>query len=356
MGTDGSPETARSTDLPESLPESDREKWYAMTALQRVRARDRLAAIQAWRKGEIPLADAIKESGLSRTRFYTVAAAFKTSNTLASLGAFAGSGAARERLDPEALNALQAVVADVVATNRGASTSQLMRLLVDAADLRERKIPSATSLRAIVEAEIRRADATGQAGHALKLDLTAINLPRTNGRPHIMFALIDEGTRLVLGVAMGRTADEASGYREAALDAIARINGQLAALRWTDRLQRIDAIVGSDKVKAAALRNRLLEGGVRANVTLSPARYGKYFRRYVSHRLGRIEITPLRTESGLAVPDNGDMTPWMEDAAFCALDQVVNLHNSCIMAKLDLSSGRPVMPDDLERALNILAK
>ena len=43
--------------------------------------------------GEQGLEDAVRLSGLSRSRFYRVAADWRTSPTLASLGAFAGVGA-----------------------------------------------------------------------------------------------------------------------------------------------------------------------------------------------------------------------------------------------------------------------
>lgn len=341
------------TDFPESLPESDRPRWAGMTMTQRIRARQRLDAIVAWREGRMTLADALAASGLSRTRFYAVAAAFKDTGDLESLGAFAGAGAARQRLDPEAVNALQAVVANVVAMNKGASINQLVRAMVDASGVRE-NLPGSTRLRAIVEAEIRRAEATGQAGFALKLDFTAINLPRTDGRPHIMFTFIDEGTRLVLGAATGGSLDEWTGYRAAAQDAVSRLAGSLAPLRWTDRLMRIDATVGRDRERAAALRERLMDGRSHPPVNLAPGRFGRYFRKLVGERLGRVAITPLRTEAGLAVPDNRDMTPWTDEAAMAAVEQAVEQHNASILGELDLSSGRRVVPDDLQRALDIL--
>lgn len=355
MAADGTEQAGASSDFPSSLPESDRLQWAGMTASQRARAADRLAAIEAWQSGRIPLDAALEASGLSRTRFYTVAAEFRSAGTLASLGAFAGAGASRQKLNPEVVNALQAVVADVVAMNRGASTSQLVRLMVEASGVDEKLLPGTTRLRAIVEAEQRRADATGQAGNALKLDVTAVNLPREDGRPHLMFAIVDDGTRLVLGVAVGASLDEADGYGRAAGDAVARISGALAGVRWVDRLLRMEITIGGDQGRAAALRSRLIEGGVRANVQLAPIRYGRYWRKLVGARVGRVEITPGRTEEGQAVPDNGDMTPWTDEAALAAVTLAVEQHNAAILAELDTTHGRPVMPDDMERALHVLA-
>ena len=348
-------QSVKGSDFPESLPESDRIAWDAMTPSQRARARDRLAAIVAWQEGDMRLDAALEASGLSRTRFYTVAAEFRAAGTLESLGAFAGAGASRQRLDTETVNALQAVVADGVATNHGASISELVRLLVEAADVDQAKLPGSTRLRGIVETELRRRQATGQAGHALKLSLSAINLPRNDCRPHVMFTLIDEGTRLILGAWSGGTTDEAEGYAHAARDASARIAGALADLKWADRLTRIDAEVGPDRERGAALRARLMDASVGAGVNLAPTRYGRYFRQLVGPRIGRIEITPGRTESGQASPDNSDMTPWTDEAARAAVALAVEMHNAEVLAEMGPTSGRSVMPDGLERALAILA-
>lgn len=136
-----------------------------------------------------------------------------------------------------------------------------------------------------------------------------------------MSTLIDEGTRLNLGAWSGGTADEAEGYAHAARDASARIAGALTDLKWADRLTRIYAQVGGDRAKVAALRARLMDAEVGAGVNLAPACYGRRFRQLVGPRIGRIEITPGRTEAGHASPDNSDMTPRLvsrrRTCAFC---------------------------------------
>lgn len=341
--------------FPIPLPDSDRSRWDGLTTTQRDRARRRLEAILAWRAGAIPFAEAIRGAGLSRTRFYAVAAAFKEAGDLESLGAFAGTGAARPRLDPDAVNALQAVVAAVVARNDGASVNRLVQLMVAASGVTA-NLPGSSRLRGIVEAEIRRAAATGEAGFALEMDFTAVNLPRGDGRPHVMFVLIDAGTRLVLGHWVGGTTDEDVGYREAALDALARVEREFASLRWTDRMMRIDATVGTDRARAVSFRARLLGNRAHPPVNLAPARYGRYFRRFVGERVGRVAITPARTESGMAVPDNGDMTPWSDEEARAAVALALGGHNAGILAASDGGAGRPVMPDDLANALSILSR
>jgi len=345
---------ASGSDFPESLSDSDLAVWTAMTPAQRTRARRRLEAILAWQAGDISLESALEASGLSRTRFYTVSAEFRASRTLASLGAFAGSRASRQRLNPEAVNALQAAVADVVAMNDGASVSELVRLLVDAVDIDKQKLPGSTRLRSIVETELRRKQATGQAGHAVKLGLSAINLPRADGRPHILFTLIDEGTQLILGAWSGGTTNETEGYRHAARNALERIGGVLSELKWAERLIRIDIEVGGDRERSAAFRSRLIEADLGAGINIAPTRYGRYFRKLIGPRIGRIEITPGRTEKGEASPDNGDMTPWTDDAARTALTIAVDHHNMEVLKDLGQITGRSVMPDGLDKALRVL--
>ena len=58
--------------LPHGLPASDRPLWETMTELQHSKASSRLRAITEWQAGLMPLAEALRISGLSRTRFYTV--------------------------------------------------------------------------------------------------------------------------------------------------------------------------------------------------------------------------------------------------------------------------------------------
>jgi len=325
-----------------------------MTELQRSKASSRLRAITEWQAGLMPLAEALRISGLSRTRFYTVAAQFRASPTLGSLGALVGSGAARPRLDPDAVNALQKVVSGVVANNRGTSISGLVRLMVEAAQVDETRLPGSTKLRRIVEAELRRVDATGEAGHALKMDFTAINLPQADSRPHIMFALLDEGTRIILGASVEPVPALVAGYRSAARNARERL-ADLHDLRWSDRLMRAEITVDENKQLAALLRSLVVEGGVHASVQFAPTRYGRYIRRLVGERFGRIEITPLRTMKGEAVPDNGEMRPWSPEAAAGALNQAVDEHNRQVLAELGPMQGRSVMPDDLAQLIEILS-
>lgn len=341
--------------FPAELPEADRDRWTEMTASQRAKASARLAAFTAWRDGSMDIDEAIKKSGLSRSRFYRLAADWRASPSLAALGAFTGSGAPRGRLDPKAVNALQSVVAKVVALNEGASVSQLVRIMVDQAGVETKALPGAARLRQIVEDEQRRVSATGEAGHIVLFDCTAINLPRDNGRPFIMFAVIDKGTGLVLGTAVGPEPDVAVGYARAAREALRR-DAEHPGLPWALRTSQLFMVAGADVEASAALRQRMLEAGVRANVLLSsvPRRYGRYLRTAVGDRVGRIAITPGRTEEGEALPDNRDMRPWSEIEASAAVSLAFDQRNATLIGDLVKPVGGR-MPDDLAKALRFLS-
>lgn len=342
--------------MPAQLPDADLDRWDAMTAAQRRRAADRLAAIEGWNSGALRIEAALEATGLSRSRFYRMAADWRAEPSLVALGAFAGSGGTRSRLDGDVVNALQAVVAEVVAADPDATVSQQVQLMVARAGVSE-GLPGTSKLRAIVETERRRAAATGEAGNAVRLDCSAINLPRGGGRPHVMYAVLDEGTRLILGAAVAPEGDVADGYRRSALDARDRIGRIGAGLPWALRTARIEVTAGTDVQASIDLLVRVRAGGVHVTPQLAtaPRRFGRYFRAIAGTRIGRVEITPLRTEHGLATPDNGDMTAWTPEEAAVALRQGVEQHNDAVLADLPGAGGGRV-PDDLARLLELLSE
>jgi hypothetical protein len=341
--------------FPSGLPESDRGRWAELTVAQRANAAKRLRAFRAWQSGNQSLNDAVAASGLSLSRFYRLAAAWKATPSLAALGVFRGSGAARERLDPEVIGALQAVVKDVVMLNDGAPVSQLVRIMVERSGVEEKKLPGALRLREIVENERRRVAATGEAGHTVMFDCSAINLPQADGRPHVMFVLVDKGTRLILGAAVGPSADATDGYARVAADVRARTSNDLANVPWSLRASQIYLTAGLDVAAAENIVLNLREAGVRTvQLKRVPRRYGGYFRQVIGDRIGRIAITPARTEQGAATPDNGDMRPWTESEAMAAVAHAVDEHNAGVLQDLPDGAGSR-MPDDLDKTLTLLA-
>jgi hypothetical protein len=343
---------------PPDLPRSDRAAWDLMAPSQRERAAKRVAAFKAWSDGELGVSDAVKLSGLSRSRFYRLAADWREAPGLKALSAAVGSGSAGSRLDPRAVNALQAVVAKVVRYNKGATVSQLVRLMVETANIPEgAELPGDTRLRRIVEDELRRVAGLGEAGGEVRFDCTAVNLPQADGRPHIMFTCLDKGTRAILGYSVHSTTDVAVGYGKAAADALERIQAGLAVLPWALRTKQMIFTAGTDTAKSIALVERLLAAGVQGSVQLTqlPKRFGRYYRELVGTRLGRIEITPARTAEGPAMPDAGDMTPWSAADAAAAIGVIVEQHNAGITSSLSEGRGGRV-PEDLQLALRVLAE
>jgi hypothetical protein len=327
-----------------------------MTATQRKKAEARIKAFEEWHEGILGTDAAVKASGVSRSRFYRLAAEWRAARSLASLGALRGSGAAVAKLDSDAVNALQAVIPDIVRLNEGARVSQLVRLMVERANVPPGKLPGKVRLRQIVENELRRVAATGEAGHAVRFDCSAINLPRADGRPYILFTCLDTGTRLILGAAVAQEPEALFGYRAAAADALQCIGGPLAKLPWALRLTRIDLTAGVDIEQSVALVWHLMGGGVRANVQLARVekRFGRYFRQCVGERIGRVSITPGRTSKGLAMPDNGDMSAWTLAEAAAAVATAVEAHNADALGEVSSKPrGRP--PADLLLALELIA-
>ncbi|WP_433909827.1 hypothetical protein [Sphingomonas yabuuchiae] len=340
--------------MPAALPEEDRDRWAAMTAAQRRRASDRLEAIEGWNRGTIPIETALASTGLSRSRFYRMAAEWRSTPSLATLGTFAGTGGTKSKFDGPVINALQAAVAKVVADNPGETVTRLVELMLAEVKV-EGKLPGISKRRAIVEDELRRVASTGEAGNIVMLDCTAVNLPREDGRPFALFALLDKGTRVILGAAIAEDAAGADGYRRVAIDALARLETLESSLPWAVRTKEIDIALGTDVEGSARVVDQL-KARVHTNVQPSSAsrRFGKYFRTVVGLRIGRVEITPLRTEDGLATPDNGDMTPWTLEEAGETLRLAVEQYNEPLLQELSGRAGGRV-PDDLAAALKILA-
>lgn len=330
---------------PPELPASDREKWASMTAKQRKKANQRIVAFNAWHSGEMEVDAAVEASDLkSKSRFYNLAAGWRRSPSLEALGALVGSGAAKTRMDKNAVNALQAVVPKVVRENPNAKVSELVRLMLAAAgdQLKGTKLPGPVRLRQFVETELRRYKATGQAGTDIRFDCCAVDIPREGGRPFIMFASIDAGTRLILGSAVTDEPATLPGYRLAAEDALPRINGEFAKLDWSDRLERIAIVAGADITASEELAQTLqdiADEGQSQKISMSVAkvekRFGRYIRESVGDTLGRVLFTPRRTLEGDALPTNKDMTPWSLADATAAVRVAAAAYNQKILMELD---------------------
>lgn len=342
--------------FPAELPEIDRARWRTMTVYQRSLAANRIKAFVDWQAGELTLADALELAKLSKSRFYRLAAKWHDTPGLDAVGAFTGTaGGKSSRLDPGVVNALQAVVPEVVRLNQGASVRRLVNLMKERVNVPEDDLPSELRLRKFVEDELRRVSATGMAGHAIRFDCTAIDIPQADRRPFIMFAAIDTGTRLVLGVAVLESATAIKGYAMAAADALDRIPSDLGGLSWTDRVARIEITAGADIDPSMELVESLSQRvGALVQLARAPKRFGRYLRRSVGDGIGRILFTPARTLTGDAAPNTKDMTPWMSENAQGAVREAVSTYNKAILATLTDADSKPV-PGELILALKHVA-
>ncbi|MCH2239764.1 MAG: hypothetical protein MK060_17960 [Blastomonas sp.] len=342
--------------FPAELPEIERARWQTMTVYQRSLAANRIKAFVGWQAGELSLADALVLAKLSKSRFYRLAAKWHDTPNLDAVGAFTGTaGGKSSRLDPLVVNALQAVVPEVVRLNQGSSVRRLVNLMKERVKIPEDDLPSELRLRKFVEDELRRVSATGMAGHAIRFDCTAIDIPQADRRPFIMFAAIDTGTRLVLGVAVLESATAIKGYAMAAADALDRIPSDFGGLSWTDRVARIEITAGADIDPSMELVESLSQRvGALVQLARAPKRFGRYLRRSVGDGIGRILFTPARTLTGDAAPNTKDMTPWMFENAQGAVREAVSAYNKAILATLTDAVSKPV-PGELILALKHVA-
>jgi len=341
--------------FPPRLPESDRIQWHQMTANQRAIALARIEAFDGWLAKKQRIDDCVAASGLSKSRFYRLAAEWREMPCLNALGAQRGSGGGGKKLNSDAVNALQAVLPDLVRMNVDASVSQLGRLAIDAVKLRTESLPKTSRLRQMVEHEMRNQRSLTEAGTIIKFDMTAISLAQKNGRPFIMVCCIDAGTTALLGTAVIEEPLAQGSYKLVAENALTRIQGDLARLPWSDRFLEADMTSGVD-LDASIEMVAHLDTQVRANVqrASSPKRFGKYIRDLVGTKLGKIYVTRARTQAGVALTNNKNMMPWSIEEARIAVKIATDEHNAKILAEGKLD-GFASPPDDLLKLLSLLA-
>ncbi|HZG09092.1 MAG TPA: hypothetical protein VEZ70_08950 [Allosphingosinicella sp.] len=353
------PELAREIMLPPDLAiavgtdrvDGEVEVWRRLTPAQRARAVQRFEALRRW-WGGTRVEDAARIAGeISVSRFYRIAAEWRSSPSLASLGIFAGARARRSKLGDDVLDALSAAARQVVLLHGDMSTRALVDRMVRFARLPDDvKLPGMTKLREIVQAEQRRIASSMPLGQVLFSDCVAISLPRADGRPHIAFLCMDAGTGAVLGVGVGTIDEVVSGHARAANDALRMIDDSGAQWRWSNVFSVMRVTAGEDVARISKLMHELnvryrdthfiLERGER--------RYGRLIAKAVGPRLGRVTFTPTRTSSGEALATNGEMTPWSEAEAYDALRRAADAHNQT--AGLS-RSGSAEPPPRLKEAL-----
>lgn len=336
------------------VPVEELEIWTRMPAAERAKALQRISALDRFcdAEQEITASAAAADAGVKLGRFYQIARRWRERRSLASLGSYASARRPRQRYDTETTNALQAVVARVVEDNPDASVARLAQLLAEESRLPAKKLPSRNTLRLLVERELRRRVETREAGYEVLFDCSAISFPRVDGLAHTMFVIIDSGTHLILGHAVGDVGDSLSGYRAAASDAMARMP-QLSNGRslWADHLERSQLVPGDDREAITKLANGLetTVGASAPQLLTSDRPYGRYIRKHLGLKLGPIRIIPSRTGRSVNASEAADRGIDAIDA-HARLELEVIAHNAAITADLAID-GAEAPPADLVRLL-----
>ena len=342
------------------VPERERVAWERLTTSQRARTAQRLSALLAWSPGqnEVEASAAAEMAGVSLSRFYSLASDWRANPSLGGLGTFAAPLSRRSKFDPHVINRLQSKVPNVVRLNGGASVSEFVEILITEAQVGADKLPGTTKLREIVQDELRRIAATHDAGTAVVLDCVAVSLRRADGRPHVMFACVDRGSRAILGVSVGSALDSISGHAAAARDALITISTGRLKLPFGHRLTRVEITAGADLNQCRRLVIALNKnvGGVNFQLTTRPNRYGRYLRTLVGPRIGRIVMTPTRTETGSAAPTNGDTTPWSDSEVLLEIHAATEAYNTSLTAEFNTKVAETDPPQSLIKALEEISK
>lgn len=343
--------------LGDPLPPAEAAMWAAMSTERRAKAMQRLKTLARWQDGEgdIPPAQAAADAGVSLNRFFEMAKAWREARSLSSLGTFAKSS---RRTDPREV-ALQRIVARVIGKWPTGSVRQMAIDLGQAFEEAGGGKVGTSMLRRVVEDELRRREVEGQLGNEIQFDCGACSLLRPDDSPYTLFAVLDRGSQLLLGAALGDVADSRTGYAAAAGDALRRIDaGVFDGLPWVDAVARMALVAGLDADHWVALQARMASAGVKAPVqpSTSPKRFGRYLKPAVGDRLGRLDMWYGRTVPDDArAPKVADRSLRLDPAdadAFLAVQ--LDEHDADRRALL-APAPDAILPDDLLVALRTLA-
>ncbi|UZK68776.1 hypothetical protein OKW76_12100 [Sphingomonas sp. S1-29] len=355
---DADPRLAKA--LGRALSLNELKTWAGLPEPRRAKALQRITALDRYRAegSELSAKQAAMEAGVKLGRFYQMARAWSANRSLESLGAYVSATKPRSSLKPHVNQALMAVVKQVVEaqSNQGNSIATLAKKLGAASNLPAKDVPSANTLRAFIEREQRRRRNTKLAGTQVLFDLSATSLLRDDGRPHVAFLAIDDGTGLILGHAIGLAEESRAGYQAAAQNSLSRI---LAALRaktiWSETMERSQIVPGVDAPAIASMSSRIKGeiGGAAPQLTAED-KQGGYIRRHTGLKLGSIRMLPSRTG---AAPSAMKMTKGGElnvTDAFARMEVAVTEHNAGLLLKLAIE-GDAAPPGKLIRMLEMIA-
>ena len=331
--------------------------WRGLTPSQRARALKRFEALKRWNngRGELDAEAAARLADISTSRFYRIAADWRSSRSFRSLGVFARPGARKPKLDSGVVDALANAARQAILLHGDMSTSALVDRTLRLARLpSDARLPGMTKLREIVQAAARRIAASMPLGQLVLCDCVATSLPRIDRRPHLAFLCVDGGTGAVLGVAVGTIDEVIGGYARAANDALRTIEREGAQWRWSNVFSAMRVTAGEDIPQIARVMHELNAQYRETHFILEQGekRYGRLIAKAVGPRLGRVTFTPTRTVSGDALAANGDMTPWTNSEAYKALRGAADAHNDAVLDQA--RAGAKEMPPNLRAALATL--
>lgn len=293
------------TDLFDGAPSTaQREAWENLDSDTQKQTYQRLKVIREWERsqGGLTAKDAAGRLGLGLSRFYKMASDWRATGNLEVLGTIrAQQGKRRSKLDPRAVNALQAVVANVVARNEDASISHLVRLMVAELGVENWqppvRLPSPMKMREMVETELRRSAALSKAGNQVAFDCCALVWASSPTEPFCLFVVIDRGTRAILGHHIGIFGEGMKGYAAAASSALDNMSG--IDLPWSHDMLGLQMVVGSQRAPYNQLARELeQEFSISAKLASTRKRFGRYVLDLLGPRLGQVVFAPKSTGFG----------------------------------------------------------
>lgn len=312
---------------------SEQELWHRLTPNQKHKATIRLNALSQWRERgrDADVSSVAATANLRPSQFYKMVAEWHATPGLAVLGVHAGAG--RNRRTSPALEAQLTEAARTAILRYGRlSISQLVNYTVELAGLPLDSIPKTSKLRELVKAERRRLECDGMVGQSLVFDFVATSMARDDLRPHIAFMAIDEGSNLVLGVAIGEVEDILLGYSKAAADALKEVEARGAQWSWhpSFRLGRFASGRQFDVVHDFVLKLNKTYPQQHFMIETGARRCGRMIIEAVGQRMDRVSFTPTKTFDSQASAVNNDMKPWSLASAEYTLRQAKASHNEAL--------------------------
>lgn len=341
------------------VPPTELRIWAAMPPSRRDKVLQRVKALDRYCFGNEGLTanQAAADAGLKLGRFYQLARVWPDNRSLASVGTFASATGPRQHYAPDVVNALQAAVNAVVkeTADKPMSVAALSRLLGERSGLPPEDLPRTSTLRVIVERELRRVRQAGLAGSEILFDHATTSLPSHDDTWHTVFLVIDRGTRMVLGHAIGDDSDSVRSYGAAASDAFRRITyGFSSAGIWAERLERSQIVPGADGDALAGETARIAsEIGGCAPQVVKAGTYGRYAREYLGSKIGPIQLNAVRAV-GKSSGKRNKLTELSSIDARARIELAVVDHNAAMLADFR-REGDCDPPGELVRMLEMMA-